>query len=194
MRAVFLTYNSIGRIGQYANGVVINGDHRAILFQHSQGKIDDGELEYLEDVLEGLTGGDPRLPDTMRSRQVLVANRSGMSYQETKDQANAKLREREVEVTDLYCQVERHLTDVDLVVIYIGLSGSEAALRLTKLCQRVTPVMCSCNFDRKLTILRRQLGIAEQGLRQLSHITCECEGRQTMEKLLLQFLATGTID
>ncbi len=93
------------------------------------------------------------------------------------------------EVTDLWDELDRALPELDHVIVYVGASGSEEAIRRAAglPASKVTFVLCDCGLPAKEWLLRSQgMGIAER-------ILCECGGRQTMRALYESFMRSGQL-
>lgn len=75
----------------------------------------------------------------------------------------------------------------DHVVVYVGSDGSEGAISLAATLppERVTFVMCACNWSQKLHL------IAGAKMEAARIVRCGCGGHGTMERLLQQFLDCG---
>lgn len=72
------------------------------------------------------------------------------------------------------------LADMDQIFLYVGSHGGEEAIKQTaQICpSKITYVMCDCNWDTK------QRMISEQGNSQAKIQSCECGGRETLERIL----------
>lgn len=93
---------------------------------------------------------------------------------------------REV-IGTLWKELQKVLPDLDHVVVYVGVHGSEPAIELAAQLSatKVTFVCCFCDLSIKEEIIR-QAGLAGAGM-----LPCECGGEMTMGLLFTQFLATG---
>jgi hypothetical protein len=93
------------------------------------------------------------------------------------------------EVEKAWQFLEKHLPELDHVVVYVGARGSENAIshaaRLPA--HKVTLVMCDCSLDAKDELIERA------GLTEAHVIICGCGGHAVMQELLEEFLATGAI-
>lgn len=92
-------------------------------------------------------------------------------------------------IEDLWGQLQTVLSDLDHVVVYVGANGSERAIVLAAQlpASKVTFVGCSCNLPIK------ELLVQSAGLTEAGRVLCECGGRQTMRKLLDNFLTSGEL-
>ena len=72
------------------------------------------------------------------------------------------------------------LEDMDHIFLYVGDSGGEEAIGMTVEIpgQKMTYVMCRCNYSAKKNRIR---GIGRTNPRIIS---CECGGRETLEKIV----------
>jgi hypothetical protein len=80
------------------------------------------------------------------------------------------------------------LTDMDRIFLYVGNEGGEEAIRQTASipAEKITYVMCNCNWSRKQRMIR------EHGNAAARIQSCECGGRETLERILKGLLARGT--
>jgi hypothetical protein len=72
------------------------------------------------------------------------------------------------------------LTDMDQVYLYVGSNGGEEAIRQTAQipAEKITYVMCDCNWSGKTRM------ISEHGNSNARIQSCECGGRETLERIL----------
>ena len=97
--------------------------------------------------------------------------------------------ERRLEEIDiLWGELQKALSSLDHVVIYVGTRGSERAIELAAElpASKVTFVGCDCGLPIK-EILIQAAGLYEAG-----RFLCECGGHRTMEMLNEHFMSTGT--
>jgi hypothetical protein len=94
-----------------------------------------------------------------------------------------KIRRRTVK--DVIQQIT--LEDMNHIYLYVGAGGGEEAIRQTKdiPSEKITYVMCGCNYSFKRNL------IEEIGNSNAETISCECGGRNTLERILKQQLAGG---
>ncbi len=90
-------------------------------------------------------------------------------------------------VHTLYGSALRH-EDVDYVVVYVGDRGSEGAVHMVSdlPANKVLFVLCNCNLGYKL-------GLIQNSLPGAPYRVCECGGHATMQKVLEEFLDTGSL-
>lgn len=93
------------------------------------------------------------------------------------------------EIGDVWDELSRSLHLLDHVVVYVGASGSEAAVELaSKLpAGKVTFVRCRCGLAEKDAL------IDSSGMQESQRITCECGGRATMRALFECFMDSGLL-
>lgn len=99
-------------------------------------------------------------------------------------------RDRRVEeIGILWGELQKALTELDHVVIYVGTRGSERAIELASELPpaKVTFVGCDCGLPYKEAMI--QLA----GLAEARRFLCECGGHRTMEALYERFMETGTL-
>ncbi|TSC57639.1 MAG: hypothetical protein Greene041619_1067 [Candidatus Peregrinibacteria bacterium Greene0416_19] len=96
---------------------------------------------------------------------------------------------RREEIEGLWRQLQRELSSLDHVVIYLGARGTERAIELAKElpASKVTFVSCDCGLAFKAGLVQ------EAGLQDAGRILCECGGHQTMAALAGLFIATGEL-
>ena len=88
------------------------------------------------------------------------------------------------EISDLWGQLQEHLHELDIIVIYVGSNGSEHAIALAANlpASKVIFVSCDCNLSAKRNAVQRT------GLTEARWIDCECGGHQTMGRLYNVFM------
>lgn len=98
-----------------------------------------------------------------------------------------KLRRTEIEA--LWTELQKSLPELDHVVIYLGVRGSERAIELASIlpASKVTLVLCGCSFFAKKML------ILEAGLIDARQIDCQCGGHQTMRELFDSFMRSGEL-
>jgi hypothetical protein len=76
------------------------------------------------------------------------------------------------------------LADMDKVYLYVGSNGGEEAIRQTSQipADKITYVMCSCNWSQKTAM------ISKYGNSGAKVQSCECGGRETLERILKDLL------
>jgi hypothetical protein len=89
----------------------------------------------------------------------------------------------------LWGQLQNALPEIDHVVVYVGANGSENAIALSAQlpADKVTYVMCSCEWHAKTTLVRRA------GMSASRVIDCACGGHRAMRRLYDSFMKTGKI-
>ena len=72
------------------------------------------------------------------------------------------------------------LKDMDKIYLYVGNNGGEEAIRQTAEipAEKITYVMCDCNWYAKHNM------IVQKGNSNAEVMSCECGGRETLEKIL----------
>jgi len=77
------------------------------------------------------------------------------------------------------------LKSMDQIYLYVGSDGGEEAIRQTAEipAKKITYVMCNCNWSQKNRM------IAERGNGAAKIESCECGGRETLERILKQLLS-----
>lgn len=89
-------------------------------------------------------------------------------------------------IDDNWQELVSEITNLDLLIIYLGSNGSERAIELARRnkipATKLIFVMCTCYLDRKEYILERC------GYEAARKIGCECGGHETMRKLYLKYL------
>jgi hypothetical protein len=93
------------------------------------------------------------------------------------------------EVNKLWQKLREHISELDLIVVYVGADGSENAIELASELpsEKVIFVLCDCRMATKMHLLD------VSGHKDTRRIMCECRGRETMGELCERFLETGTI-
>lgn len=122
--------------------------------------------------------------------QVFVASHPrGQRWGAEGDTLHEQTRTIETALGAAFEQIEAILSEIDLLVVYVGDSGSEGAIELASRmpAHKVAFVFCSCNFSRKRSL------VAESGMSQSQVISCECGGHGTMGALANQFIQSGSI-
>lgn len=168
--AAFLTYNSVGEPGTYPGELERNG-HTAIIVQHPRGQRWGAEVD----------GQAPVGP-----RQSLEEAESELERQQMISAGEAR---RQL-IAELYAGFAdpAKVAELDYIVVYVGASGSEGALRLASQLppEKVRIVTCDCDLYQK-RLMAVQLGI------EAPYLVCECGGRTTMGHLLERYLETGLV-
>ena len=118
------------------------------------------------------------LVQNTRGRRAAAENQFN---REAGSQAVAEEVERLWQVLGLVLPILDHL------VVYVGASGSEEAIRYASQmpAQKVTFVRCDCGLAGKDAL------IAEWGMAGSRKVLCECGGCKMMEALLCVFMDTG---
>lgn len=77
------------------------------------------------------------------------------------------------------------LADMDHVFIYVGSSGGEEAIRISRdlPAHKVSYVMCGCNWGHKLSLIRDTGNVGAR------IIKCQCGGRYTLASIVKRLLA-----
>lgn len=174
-KATFLTYNTIGDSGDYPNGLLERNGHQAIIVQHPKGQCWGAMVNGREPVADGPTGAQALCDakDEKEKQEMLAAR---------------QLRKRLV--ADLYSGIFRseELATIDFVVVYVGANGSQGAIELAaKAGEKARFVMCDCNLGIKLSMIASSMG------KITPFLECECGGRETMARLVEEFLETGNV-
>lgn len=96
---------------------------------------------------------------------------------------------RREQIGILWSELQKALPDLDHVVIYVGVRGSERAIALAAQlpAAKVTFVLCDCSMFAK-DMLIQKAGLAEAG-----RMFCECGGHRTMGSLFERFMETGEL-
>lgn len=99
----------------------------------------------------------------------------------------AERRREELEL--LWGKIQGVKQELDHVVVYVGVRGSERAIEFAAQlpAEKVTIVSCDCSVPAKV----RMLMAAGLDLRRV--VVCECGGHRTMEKLFENFMETGEL-
>lgn len=111
------------------------------------------------------------------------------SYTRAPGEGATYTERREAVIHSLWGQLREVLPEIDMVVVYVGASGSECAIALAaKLpASRVTIVTCGCSLCAKQQI------IADHGLSKAQWVYCECGGHESMRRLYETFMETGAL-
>lgn len=93
------------------------------------------------------------------------------------------------EIGNLWGQLQKSLPELDLIVVYVGDSGSERAIELaaTLPATKTVFVACNCGWGRKMAKLHAV------GLSAARVVECGCGGHGTMGWLFERFMATGEL-
>lgn len=96
---------------------------------------------------------------------------------------------RRGQIGNLWGELQRVLTELDHVVVYVGARGSERAIELAAQLppSKVTFVSCDCG------LLAKELMIQVAGMDKAGRVLCECGGHRTMETLFRRFMVTGEL-
>lgn len=102
---------------------------------------------------------------------------------------NIGVDRRREEIESHWRQLQNEIPNLDHVVIYIGVRGSERAIELARQlpASKVTFVSCDCGLSVKKVLIQ------EAGLTDCGRILCECGGHQMMAALAELFIATGEL-
>lgn len=109
------------------------------------------------------------------------------------DRANYSRRDHAGHVADeisaLWDELLKSVTDLDHIVVYVGSRGSERAIALAAQLppDKVTFVACDCGLPIKEAIVQAA------GLEKAGRVLCECGGHRTMGALYEGFMATGEL-
>lgn len=81
------------------------------------------------------------------------------------------------------------LSDMDQIYLYVGNQGGEEAIRQTATipAEKITYVMCDCNWSKKKNM------ISALGNTQAKIQSCECGGRETLERILKKILENSGV-
>jgi hypothetical protein len=94
------------------------------------------------------------------------------------------------EIKNSWGVLRESIPTLDHLFLYIGVNGSEEAIRLaTKELppEKVTYVLCSCN------IFAKEKLISESGHKDARRISCQCGGQEDLGNILQKFLKTGSL-
>lgn len=96
---------------------------------------------------------------------------------------------RREECDILWGELQKELSHLDHVVVYVGVRGSEHAIELAGQlpASKVTFVACPCD------LLSKEILVQEAGLIDAGRLLCECGGHRTMGMLYERFMVTGTL-
>jgi hypothetical protein len=117
-------------------------------------------------------------------------NRSAFVLQNTRNDlyvVGDEQRTKEIEL--LWERLQKTLPVFDHIVVYVGRSGSELAIKLAAQLHpsKVMFVACGCGLSTKVALINAA-GLTDAGL-----VLCECGGHQTMQKLYNLFMETGEL-
>jgi len=171
--ALFLTYNTVGDAGTFANGPVERNGHRAIICQHPKGQ-------------RWATGSEPvpdGVPRCLAEATTEVEKQDMLANEAAREQA----------IRNLYAKVIGAQEELpDFVVVYVGAGGSEGAIALAATLphDRLRFVMCDCNWEGKIALLA-QFGCCDGDGAQ--YMYCGCGGHSAMLRAVNQFLESGIV-
>jgi len=159
MKIALLTYNCIGEAGEYQNGWLELNGHSIFIGQNSKG------LEW---------GSGP----------IPISQDPDSEFDELGNPAKQYSESRKEIVFGLAEQLKDALHQLDLLVVYLGVKGSEAGLALASElpAEKIAIVTCGCEREAKHEMVKK-VGLINAG-----KITCSCGGQSKMKKLLEEMI------
>ncbi|OGZ08207.1 MAG: hypothetical protein A3C93_00980 [Candidatus Lloydbacteria bacterium RIFCSPHIGHO2_02_FULL_54_17] len=118
------------------------------------------------------------------------AKRAPGSYERTPSEGKTLTANRQEEIGALWEELQKHATEIDHLVVYVGANGSQRAVALSAQLppERVTYVLCNCSLPAKENV------IALMGMSAARRVDCECGGHDTMRAIFDRFMERGTLD
>jgi len=161
MRGAFVTYNTIGD-GSLSSGWHKHNGNEGLVLQNTKGftwAVQENVGEVSEPP-DGYSRSDDQHVDVIRSQ-----------------------------IEQLWEQLTRELDTLDILVIYVGSTGSERFIELAKglPAEKILFVACDCKLDRKNEAIR------EAGLWEAGGLLCECGGKHTMGEVFGHFMLHGRL-
>lgn len=139
-------------------------------------------------VGEGLSNGWHEGPNGRRA--LVLQNTTGEQWAVRRDTPDAQCESnRRSQIDILWSMLQEALENLDHVVVYVGVRGSERAIELAgKLpASKVTFVACDCSLSKK------EMMIQAAGLYDAGRILCECGGHRKMRRLFDNFMHSGEL-